>query len=51
MNDTLRQQLERLAMRLQELDALLADPQLASDMARYRATAREHAQASQVVEL
>jgi peptide chain release factor 1 len=51
MKDTLRQQLERLAMRLQELDALLADPQLASDMARYRATAREHAQASQVVEL
>jgi peptide chain release factor 1 len=51
MKDTLRQQLERLAMRLQELDALLADPLLASDMARYRATAREQAQAAQLVEL
>jgi peptide chain release factor 1 len=51
MKDTLRQQLERLALRLQELDALLADPQLASDTARYRAVAREQAQAAQVVEL
>src|SRR5256885_14546898 len=51
MKDTLRQQLERLAMRLQELDALLADPQLAGDMARYRAVAREQAQAAQVVAL
>jgi peptide chain release factor 1 len=51
MKDTLRQQLERLALRLQELDALLADPQLASDMARYRAVAREQAQAASVVEL
>jgi peptide chain release factor 1 len=51
MKDTLRQQLERLALRLQELDALLADPQLASDTVRYRAVAREQAQAAQVVEL
>jgi peptide chain release factor 1 len=51
MKDSLRQQLERLAMRLQELDALLADPQLASDMARYRTVAREQAQAASVVEL
>jgi len=51
MKDSLRQQLERLALRLQELDALLADPQLASDMARYRTIAREQAQAASVVEL
>ena len=51
MKDTLRQQLERLALRLQELDALLADPQLAGDMARYRAVAREQAQATSVVAL
>jgi len=51
MKDSLRQQLERLALRLQELDALLADPQLASDMARYRTVAREQAQAASVVEL
>jgi peptide chain release factor 1 len=51
MKDSLRQQLERLALRLQELDALLADPQLAGDMARYRAVAREQAQAAQVVGL
>jgi peptide chain release factor 1 len=51
MKDSLRQQLERLALRLQELDALLADPQLASDMARYRSVAREQAQAASVVAL
>ena len=51
MKDSLRQQLERLALRLQELDALLADPQLAGDMARYRAVAREQAQVAQVVGL
>ena len=51
MKDSLRQQLERLALRLQELDALLADPQLAGDMARYRAVAREQAHAAQVVGL
>jgi peptide chain release factor 1 len=51
MKDSLRQQLERLALRLQELDALLADPQLGGDMARYRTVAREQAQAASVVEL
>ncbi|MBE7420599.1 MAG: peptide chain release factor 1 [Ideonella sp.] len=51
MKDSLRQQLERLALRLQELDALLADPQVASDMARYRRLAREQAQATAVVGL
>jgi peptide chain release factor 1 len=51
MKDSLRQQFERLALRLQELDALLADPRLAGDMARYRTVAREQAQAASVVEL
>jgi len=51
MKDSLRQQLERLALRVQELDALLADPQLSGDRARYRAVAREQAQASSVVAL
>jgi peptide chain release factor 1 len=51
MKDSLRQQFERLALRLQELDALLADPQLAADMARFRTVAREQAQAADVVAL
>jgi peptide chain release factor 1 len=51
MNHSLRQQLERLALRLQELDAMLADPAIAGDMARYRTVAREQAQAALVVEL
>ncbi len=49
MKPTLRLQLQRLAMRLAELDAHLADPALGQDMARYRAVAREHAEAAAVV--
>ena len=51
MKDTLRQQLERLALRVQELDALLADPTLTADRTRYRAVAREQSQAAAVVGL
>jgi peptide chain release factor 1 len=51
MKVTLRQQLERLALRVLELDALLADPQLSTDRARYRAVAREQSQAASVVAL
>jgi peptide chain release factor 1 len=51
MKDTLRQQLERLALRVQELDALLADPQLSADRARFRSVAREQAQAAGLVAL
>jgi len=47
----MRQQLERLALRVQELDALLADPQLGNDRTRYREVAREQAQAASVVAL
>ena len=50
MKDTLRQNLQRLQMRLAELDAHLADPALAGDIARYRAVAREQAEAGAIVE-
>jgi peptide chain release factor 1 len=44
LNDLLRQRFERLALREHELDATLADPAISSDMARYRALARERAE-------
>jgi len=49
MKDSLRQQFERLAMRLTELDARLADPQSGADIKRYRALAREQAEVSALV--
>ena len=51
MKDTLRQQFERLAMRLTELDASLADPKVSADMNRYRALAREQAEAGALIAL
>jgi len=50
MKDSLRQQLQRLAMRLAELDAHLADPALSQDINRYRAVAREQAEAAALVQ-
>jgi peptide chain release factor 1 len=50
MNPSLREQFERLALRLSELDALLADPQVTSDLKRWRALAREQSQASDIVD-
>ena len=50
MKDSLRQQFERLALRLSELDATLADPGVAADMTRYRPLTREHAEVSGLVE-
>ena len=50
MKDSLRQQFERLALRLHELDATLADPGVAGDMKRYRALSREHAEVASLVE-
>jgi peptide chain release factor 1 len=50
MNESLRQQFQRLAMRLAELDASLADPGVAGDMKRYRELTREHAEVSGLVE-
>ncbi|MFM9915969.1 MAG: peptide chain release factor 1 [Rhizobacter sp.] len=51
MKASLRQQFERLAMRLNELEATLADPSVAGDMQRFRALSREHAEADSVVGL
>ena len=50
MKASLRQQFERLALRLSELDATLGDPGVASDMKRYRGLTREHAEVSSLVE-
>ncbi len=50
MNPTLRDQFERLALRLAELDATLADPQVASDIKRWRALSREQAEARDLVD-
>ena len=44
MKDSLRQQFERLALRLAEIEATLADPGVASDMKRFRELTREHAE-------
>ena len=49
MKIALRQQLERLVHRLDELDAMLADPAVTRDMARYRTLTREQAQAADMV--
>jgi peptide chain release factor 1 len=50
MKDSLRQQFERLALRLNELDATLSDPAMASDMKRFRELTREHAEVASLVE-
>jgi peptide chain release factor 1 len=50
MKLSLRQQFERLAMRLTELDATLADGAVAADLKRFRALTREHAEVSGLVE-
>ncbi len=51
MNSSLRDQLQRLVMRLSELDALLADPKVSADMKRYRQLAKEQTDAAEVVGL
>jgi peptide chain release factor 1 len=50
MKDSLRQQFERLALRLTELDASLADGGAAADMKRFRDLTREHAEVSGLVD-
>ena len=50
MNPTLREQFERLALRLGELDATLSDPQLTSDIKRWRSLSREQAEVRGIVE-
>src|SRR5690606_2030472 len=46
---SMRQRLERLAHRLTEVDALLAEPEIAGDMDRYRKLTRERAELDPVV--
>lgn len=50
MNPTLREQFERLALRLAELDTILADPQVAADSKRWRQLSREQAAAQDIVQ-
>ncbi|MDD0810395.1 peptide chain release factor 1 [Curvibacter sp. RS43] len=48
MKDFLRQQLDRYAQRLDELDFLLSREDIMSDMGQYRTLSREHADVTQV---
>ena len=50
MNPALRARLERLAERHQEIGALLAEPDIASDAARFRDLSREYAQLQPLAE-
>jgi len=50
MKPSLRQQFERLGLRLAELDASLADGGVATDLKRYRELTREHAEVASLVE-
>ncbi len=49
MTPLLRDQFERLALRLAELDAILSDPAVAADAKRWRALAREQAEVRGIV--
>ena len=51
MKDTLRHQLDRLGLRLAELDASLADNAVASDIKRFRTLSKEQADVAEVVGL
>ena len=51
MNDLLRQRFERLALRQDEVDAILADPAIGSDMARFRTLARERSEIAEALAL
>jgi peptide chain release factor 1 len=51
MKDSLRQQLNRLVLRLVELDALLADPRITADRHRFKQLAREQSEATHLVDL
>ena len=51
MNPSLRTQFERLDMRLAELDANLADPQVLGDLQRWRQLSQEQSEVAGVVGL
>jgi peptide chain release factor 1 len=50
MKDTLKRKIEQLAERLEELDALLADPATIERQDQFRALSREHAELSPLVD-
>ena len=50
MNSKLREQFERLGLRLAELDASLADAQVLADINRYRSLSREQAEVAHVMQ-
>jgi peptide chain release factor 1 len=50
MNPKLREQFERLGLRLSELDANLSDPQVLADIKRYRSLSREQSEVAQVMQ-
>ncbi len=49
MKDSLRQQFERLAYRLSELDTILAEGSVAADIKRFRTLSKEQAEVSELV--
>lgn len=51
MKPFVRESLHRQRTRLHELDALLSAPDVVEDMARFRALSKEHAEASEVVDV
>ena len=51
MKDSLRHRLERLELRLAELDEALTDVAVASDVARWRTLSREQSEAQRLVGL
>ena len=50
MKQSIRQKLQHLVERLDEVNALLSDPEVMSDQNRFRALSQEHAQLAPVVE-
>ena len=50
MSPQLRDQFERLTLRLAELDATLADPQVTGDIKRWRTLSREQSEAQDIVQ-
>ena len=50
MKDSIRQKLQNLVERLDEVNALLSDPDVMSDQNRFRTLSQEHAQLTPVVE-
>lgn len=51
MKNSMRNRLERLSHRLIEIDAMLAEPEIAGDMNRFRKMSRERAELEPVVEV